>query len=170
MKKYYLLLLFCLSTAFLAEVSAQEQSDRPKAGSLSDISFIEGHWKAMDQGKTIEAIWSAPAGDNMVGFIRMMENGKATLYELFAFEQREAGPVALIKHFKPGLIGLEEKEQSDRYQFVEAEEGRAIFDKEGEELRVLYEKRPDDKFAIALGKLQDGQWVFNDLWEFSRVK
>lgn len=167
MKKCCFLLLFCLSTALFTEVSAQ---NKQKAGALSDIGFIEGHWKAMDNGKTIEAVWSAPAGDNMVGFIRMMENGKATLYELFAFEQTEEGPVALVKHFKPGLIGLEEKDQSDRYQFVEAEKGRAVFEKEGEELRVLYEKRPGDKFAIVLGKPQKGKWVFNDLWEFKRVK
>lgn len=167
MKQFHILLLLCLFATLLPEAYAQTLQ---KAGSLSDIRFIEGHWQATADGKLIEAVWSAPAGDNIVGFIRMMKDDKATLYELFAFEQTEQGPVALVKHFRPGLIGLEEKDKSDRYHFLEAGKGRAIFEKQGEDLRVLYEKRSDDQFAIALGKPQEGKWVFQDLWQFSRVK
>ena len=167
MKQFYFLFLLLFFTHLQPEAFAQNKQG---AGSLADIAFIEGHWKANDNGKIIEAVWSAPEGDNMVGFIRMMNNGKATLYELFAFEQTEQGPVALVKHFKPGLVGLEEKDQADRYNFLEAGKGRAIFKKQGESLRVLYEKRPGDKFAIALGKPQDGEWVYEDFWEFNRVK
>lgn len=142
----------------------------PKIGSLSDIRFIAGHWQATANGNALEAFWSAPAGDNIVGFIRMMKDNKATLYEMFAFEQTPSGPVAMVKHFKPGLIGVEEKEKSDRYNFVEAGKDRAIFEKEGEPLRVLYEKRSADQFVIALGRMQEGKWVFKDLFQFSRMK
>lgn len=167
MKQFYFLPLLLLFTHLQPEAFAQ---NKQKTGSLSDIAFIEGHWKASDNGKSIEAVWSAPEGDNIVGFIRMMNDGKVTLYELFAFEQTEQGPVALVKHFKPGLIGLEEKDQADRYQFLEAEKDKAVFEKQGESLRVRYEKRPGDKFAIALGKPQEGKWVYEDWWEFNRVK
>ena len=167
MKHLYFLSLLLLFTLLQPEAFAQ---NKQKTGSLSDIAFIEGHWKKSDNGKTVEAVWSAPEGDNIVGFIRMMDDGKVTLYELFAFEQTEQGPVALVKHFKPGLVGLEEKDQADRYNFLEAGKDRAIFEKQGENLRVLYEKRPGDKFAIALGKPQEGKWVYEDLWEFKRVK
>lgn len=167
MKRCYFLLLFCLFFILLPETYAQTQQ---KAGSLSDVGFIEGHWKATSEGSTIEAVWSAPAGDNIVGFVRMMKDGKATLYEMFAFEQTEQGIVVRVKHFKPGLIGLEEKDESDHYNFLEAGKGRATFEKRGESLRVLYEKRSDDKFAIVLGRPQEGEWVYKDFWEFSRVK
>ena len=167
MKQIYFLSLLLFLTHLQPEAFAQ---NKPGAGSLADIAFIEGHWKNRDNGKIVEAVWSAPEGDNIVGFIRMMNDGKATLYELFAFEQTEQGPVALVKHFKPGLIGLEEKDQADRYNFLEAGKDRAVFEKQGESLRVLYEKRAGDKFAIALGKPQEGKWVYEDLWEFSRVK
>ncbi|MBC7921778.1 MAG: hypothetical protein H7Z75_11915 [Ferruginibacter sp.] len=162
-----LLFLLLLSATLLPTARAQTS---PKAGSLADVGFIEGHWKATTKDNRLEAVWSAPDGDNLVGFIRMMKDGKATLYELFAFEQTPQGPVALVKHFKPGLIGLEDKEKPDRYTFLEASKGRAIFEKQGEPLRVLYEKRADDQFVIALGKSQEGKWVFKDLFEFSRVK
>jgi hypothetical protein len=167
MKRFNLLLLLCFFATLLPEAYAQSG---PKAGSLSDVSFIEGHWKGSANGNSLEAVWSVPEGDNMVGFIRMMKDGKATLYELFAFEQTQQGPVALVKHFKPGLIGVEEKEKSDRYNFVEAGKDRAIFEKQGEDLRVLYEKRSDDQFVIALGRPQEGKWVFKDLFVFNRVK
>jgi hypothetical protein len=78
--------------------------------------------------------------------------------------------VALVKHFKPGLVGVEEKDKSDRYTFLEAGAGRAVFVKQGEPLRVLYEKRGDDRLVIALGREQDGKWTFKDLFDFKRVK
>lgn len=167
MKQFYFLCLFFLSASFLPEGYAQTQQ---KTGSLADVSFIEGHWKGNANGNSLEAVWTAPEGDNIVGFIRMMKNDKATLYEMFAFEQTEQGPVAMVKHFKPGLIGVEEKNVSDRYTFVEAGPGRAIFQKQGEELRVLYEKRSADQFVIALGRLQEGKWEFKDLFVFNRVR
>lgn len=167
MKRLKFLLLLCLLTIIMPKVYAQTQQH---GGSLSDVSFIEGHWKATTADRSVEAVWSAPAGDNIVGFVRMMKDGKATLYEMFAFEQTEQGLVARVKHFKPGLIGLEDKDKSDQYHFLEAGKDRAVFEKQGEDLRVLYEKRSDNKFAIAIGKPKEGEWVFEDFWQFSRVK
>jgi hypothetical protein len=167
MKRFYLLSLLILFTCLVFDVFAQTAQ---KAGSLSDISFIQGHWKANREGTTIEANWTAPEGDNIVGYMRMMKDNKATLYELFAFEQTPQGLVVLVKHFKPGLIGVEEKEKSDRYHFIEASKGRMIVEKQGEPTRVLYEKRAEDQFVIALGKQQDGKWEFKDLFVFNRMK
>lgn len=141
-----------------------------KTGSISDMAFIEGHWQATTANGTVEAYWSAPAADNIAGFIRMTKDGKATLYELFAFEQTGPQLVALVKHFKPGLIGVEEKDKSDRYTFLESGKARAVFVKQGEPLRVLYERRSADNLVIALGREQDGKWVFKDLFDFKRIK
>jgi hypothetical protein len=160
----FILLLFTISSF---NVSAQTAR---KGGQLADIAFIEGHWKAKREGTSIEAVWSAPEGDNIVGFMRMMKENKVTLYELFAFEQTPEGLVVLVKHFKPGLIGVEEKEKSDRYTFIEAQPGRMIVEKQGDNVRVLYEKRGPDRFVIALGRQQDGKYTYKDLFDFSRVK
>ena len=161
-----LLLLFLLLS--LPLTAPAQTAARP--GSITDMAFIEGHWLASTANGTVEAYWAAPAADNIAGFIRMMKDGKATLYELFAFEQTGPELVALVKHFKPGLIGVEEKDKSDRYTFLEAGAGRAVFVKQGEPLRVLYEKRGDDRLVIALGREQDGKWTFKDLFDFKRVK
>ncbi|GAB3644026.1 hypothetical protein GCM10027423_46630 [Spirosoma arcticum] len=134
------------------------------------MSLLEGHWMGTFNGGPIEAVWSAPAGDNIVGFIRMMKNEKVTLYELFAFEQTERGPVAMVKHFKPGLIGQEEREKSDRYIFVEAGKNRALFEKDDTSIRIIYERRPNDQLVIRRGQKKDADWVFTDLFVFTRVR
>jgi len=157
--------LFLLCAGLLTTAEAQT-----KGGSLAAISFIQGHWKATNDGRAVEGTWLAPDGDNMVGMMRMMKDNKASMYEILAYEVSEQGLVSLVKHFKPGLLGVEEKDKQDRYNFVEAGKDRAIFEKEGEALRILYEKRSPNQFVISRGNQQNGKWVFQDLFVFNRVK
>ena len=37
-------------------------------------------------------------------------------------------------------------------------------------LRILYEQKSPNEFVIARGTMQQGKWVFKNLFEFSRVK
>lgn len=166
MKKY----CFGLLVILFATVGTFAQTIPAKAGTLTDLTLLEGHWLGTFNGGPIEANWTAPSGDNIVGFIRMMKNDKITLYELFAFEQTERGPVAMVKHFKPGLIGQEEKDKSDRYVFVETEKNRALFEKDDASIRIIYERRPNDQLVIRRGVKKDSGWVFTDLFVFNRVR
>ncbi len=166
-KLLYFLFLFNFGAAVLPQANAQTQ---PKGGKLADIGFIEGHWKATNDGRAVEGVWLAADGDNLVGMMRMMKDNKVSMYEILAYEQSAQGLVSLVKHFNPGLIGLEEKDKQDRYNFVEASKDRAVFQKEGEQLRILYEKRSDNQFVIARGNQQDNKWVYKDLFVFNRVK
>ncbi|GAA4100619.1 DUF6265 family protein [Mucilaginibacter panaciglaebae] len=163
---HVILLFFCglLPVALFAQVP-------PKGGSFSDIRFIEGHWKALTaEGRLIEAVWLGFEGDNMLGFMRMMNGNKADLYEMLAYEQSDQGLVSLVKHFKPGLLGQEEKDNPNRYIFLEASKDRAVFQNTSGDLRILYEKRSDDQFAIARGNKENDKWVFKDLFVFNKVK
>ncbi|MBD2754640.1 DUF6265 family protein [Spirosoma validum] len=139
-------------------------------GSLADVSFMEGRWLGTFNGGPIEASWIAPVGDNLTGFMRMMKDNKVTMYEMLIFEQTEQGPIVLVKHFKPGLIGQEEKDKSDRYKFIEAGKDKAIFEKEDGSIRIIYEKRSANQLAIQRGMQQDNKWDFKDLFVFNRVK
>ena len=168
MRSHFFLFLLFLSLSFLPDAVAQTKA---QTGSLGVMQFIEGHWKAIQpDGLTVEGTWLAPEGDNMLGMMRMMKDGKATMYEMLAYEPSEKGLVSLVKHFKPGLIGMEEKEKQDRYNFLEATKDRAYFEKDGGDLRILYEKRSPDQFAIMRGNQENGQWVYKDLFLFNRVK
>jgi Domain of unknown function (DUF6265) len=86
------------------------------------------------------------------------------------FEQTANGPIVLVKHFKPGLIALEEKEISDRYSFIEAKKGQALFEKQDGSVRIIYEKRSENQLVIQRGKQEGGKWVFVDLFVFNRVR
>ncbi|MVM40179.1 hypothetical protein GO730_25330 [Spirosoma sp. HMF3257] len=146
-----------------------------KTGSLADVAFMEGRWLGTFNGGPIEAAWIAPVGDNLTGFMRMMRDNKVTMYEMLIFEQTEQGPVVLVKHFKPGLIGQEEKDKSDRYRFIEAGKEKATFEKEDGSIRIIYEKRSADQLVIQRGQLKEGsgptsRWAFTDLFVFNRVK
>ena len=146
------------------------QAAQAQTGSLADVSFMEGRWKGTFNGGPIDAAWAAPQGDNLAGFMRMMKDNKVTMYELLIFEQTEKGPIVLVKHFKPGLIGSEEKDVSDRYSFIEAQKNQALFEKSDGSIRIIYEKRSDNQLVIQRGNQKDGKWVFADLFVFNRVR
>jgi hypothetical protein len=160
------ILSFVLLLSAIISVSAHAQTTK---GSLNDINFLDGRWKGSYNGGSIEASWTAPEGDNIVGFIRMVKDGKATLYELFAFEQTEKGPVAHVKHFKPGMISLEEKEVSDTYNFIEAKKNEALFEKDDISVRIIYERRSQNQLVIRKGNLKNNKWEFIDLFVFNRI-
>lgn len=164
MKPFYLLLLL---TFFTSTSYAQSPS---KGGSFTHLAFIEGHWQANAEGRTIEAVWLPPSANNMVGFFRMIKEGKVSMYELLAYEQSERGLVSLVKHFQPGLIAQEEKDAPVRSYFVEASKGKVTFEQEGTGVRILYEQRSEDQFVISLGKQEAGNWVYKPLFDFKRVK
>ncbi|GAB4037133.1 DUF6265 family protein [Spirosoma jeollabukense] len=163
MKKNFLSLLFLLATFSTYAQTA-------KTGTLADVAFMEGRWLGTFNGGPIEASWIAPVGDNLTGFMRMMKDNKVSMYEMLIFEQTEQGPIVLVKHFKPGLIGQEEKDKSDRYKFIEASKDKALFEKEDGSIRIIYEKRSADQLAIQRGQQKDGRWAFSDLFVFNRVR
>ena len=156
---------------FALLVSLTSYAQTTKTATLADVSFMEGHWLGTFNGGPIEAAWIAPAGDNLTGFMRMMKDNKVTMYEMLIFEQTEQGPVVLVKHFKPGLIGQEEKDKSDRYKFIEAGKEKTLFEKEDGSLRIIYEKRANDQLAIQRGQKDGtGKWAFADLFVFNRIR
>lgn len=167
MKNLYTIVLLLWAGSISTNIYAQAQQ---KSGSVKDIAFIQGNWKATTpQGQTIEGVWLQPEGENILGFMRMMKDGKPDLYEILAYEQSDKGLISMVKHFKPGLIGLEEKDKQDRYIFVESSKDRAIFQKEGESLQILYEKRSPNQFVIARGVKEGEKVVFTDLFVFNRL-
>ena len=163
MRKSYCLLWICFLSSILPAFAQG-------AGSISDVRFIQGSWKANWGDRTVDAVWSSTAGENIVGYVRVIKDNKVVLYELFAFEQTAEGLVALVRHFGPGLVAREEKDTPNLYRFLEAGNGWAVFKREGEETRVKYERRSDDEFAIVIGKPESGEWAFKDFWVFKRTK
>lgn len=160
--KLFSLAIFTLCLLMTGTTYAQK-------GTLNDINFLDGRWLGTFNGGPIEAGWTAPAADNIVGYIRMMKDNKPTMYELFVFEQTENGPVAMVKHYKPGMVALEEKEKHDHYIFLSAKKNEALFEKEDASVRIIYERRKANQLVIRRGSQKNGEWTFVDLFVFEKI-
>lgn len=79
-------------------------------GSMEDLAWIAGTWRGTLGGSTIEESWTAPIGACMTGTFRVVAKGQPKFYEMLAIEGGAGGPVMRIRHFKPGLVALEEKD------------------------------------------------------------
>ncbi|MEY4938438.1 MAG: hypothetical protein RIQ93_173 [Verrucomicrobiota bacterium] len=161
-------LLLAVLLGLAVGLSAQSAAPAPINANVSDLGFLAGHWQGTTaSGGAIEAMWTAPSGDNALGTMRMMKAGKATMYEILVAEQAGAGVSFRVKHFNPGLTGREEKDVSDRYTVIELARERVVLEKlDGAPLRVIWEKRPGGVLAVSRGTQKDGQWVYADLFIF----
>ncbi|TDE14409.1 DUF6265 family protein [Dyadobacter psychrotolerans] len=159
-----------LFLAFSFAGAAIGQTTVPKAGVISDLNFTEGQWIATPEGRSIEASWLRGQKDNLTGFFRIITAGKPNLYELLVYEQTEKGTVSLVKHFSPGLIGQEPLDKPVRHVCLESKAGRVLYEKDGEPVRILYEKKTNDQFVISVGKPENGSWVYKPLFDFKRIK
>jgi hypothetical protein len=166
--KISVLSIFLLS--ILALTSSVYGQTVPKAGIISDLSFIEGQWIANADGRSVEGSWLPPKKDNMVGFFRIINNDKPNVYEILLYEQAKEGTVSLVKHFNPGLTGQEELDKPVRHVCLESGKGRVLYEKDGEAVRILYEKKTDDRFVISVGKPENNTWVYKELFDFKRIK
>jgi hypothetical protein len=156
---------------FLCVTFAGTRASAQKVPDLSVLAHIEGQWKGKFNGGPIEASWTAPEGENIVGHIRMIQKDKPHLYELFAIEQTGKGPVIRVKHFKPGLISVEAKEDADTYHFLESSKNESLFERADKKVRIIYELRNPNRLVIRKGTPKsDGGWDFIDLFDFKRAK
>lgn len=96
-------------------------------GSVEDLAWISGTWRGTLGGSTIEEIWSSPIGGSMTGTFRVVAKDQVKFYEMLAIERGAGAPVMLIRHFKPGLIALEEKDGALAFTLDASRKGWAQF-------------------------------------------
>ena len=142
------LLALAASAAPAEEPAAPPSSAAPQAG-LDAVSWLAGSWVGALGDDPVEESWFPPADGTMVGLFRWLKGGEVYLYELLSFEQTEDGLVLKVKHFRPGLVGLEEKGESKLFDLVAVEDGKAVFAERGDEIehsKVTY--RPEGEGAM----------------------
>lgn len=105
----------------------KEGQESPPA-KLSDIAWIEGHWRGKDLGGETEEIWSPPMGGGMMGSFRLVVEGAISFYELMTITQVGHTLLLRIKHFDPELRGWEEKDKSVEFRLVKLAPGKVYFD------------------------------------------
>ena len=97
----------------------------------ADLAWLAGRWLGTRAGDEIEEIWSGPAGGTLMGMFRWLRGGKVRFFEIITLEPAGAGMVLRLKHFDPGLLGWEEKDQSVTFDLVALSGGDAVFYQHG---------------------------------------
>ena len=121
-----LLLCACLSQA-QNTIPANEGIQSPVA-SISDVSWISGHWLGEAFGGTVEEIWSSPMGDSMMFVFRLVKDGEVSFYEIGHIKEVGESLILQLKHFNRDLSGWEEKEETVDFKLVRLEENKVFFD------------------------------------------
>ena len=130
---------------------------------LEEVAWLSGNWSGEENDTLIQENWSEPAGNAMMGSFRMIKGNEVVFYEFMLIEQTPEGVVLRIKHFKPGLDGMESKDESVDLGLASAEEGKAVFETErdGNPEYLTYQKTSEGGMTITLDKpAKDSSTVF----------
>ena len=127
--KNFLLLFFASTFLSYAQNTTLLKNGKtsPKA-KLSQISWMEGHWKGEAFGGITEEIWSPALGNSMMFSFKLVIDGQVNFYELGHIRQLDETLVFELKHFTNDLKGWEEKEEVQTFKLVKIVGNRVYFE------------------------------------------
>jgi hypothetical protein len=102
-------------------------SELPRA-TLADMKWLEGRWEGTAFGGRTEEQWSSADGGAMVGWYRLVKDGKPVFYEIMTVVEHEGSLVMRLKHFHADLKGWEEKDEVREFALVAKADGAMHFD------------------------------------------
>jgi hypothetical protein len=146
---------FLAALAFTAAALAQT-APSPSRAVLSDLSWMAGRWIDESGGNLSEEVWSAPAGDSMMGMWRYVAGGKVAIFEILTITLVSNGIMLRLRHFDPDLVGREDKATPVALALVGWSEREATF--EGPAVgapgtvRLTYRSPSDDALVSVLEK------------------
>ena len=156
------LVLLCTGLPASAQEAAPGSSARTE-----DFGWIAGEWRGEIGEDPIEETWSPPADGVMMGMFRW--RGEKVLYEMLLIEQRDEGPVLVLRHFNRGLEAWEDETGALVFPLIEAGPNRVVFEREqdGKPLRLGY-RRTGDQLVVTLTRTEDGKPLATD-FTYERV-
>lgn len=147
MKRIFIVLFTLLTSASVAQVKAD----------MSQLAFFAGEWRGkMDWGE-IEEYWSEPKGDNMMCTFRCVKDGKALFYEFVLIELKAGVPTIKLRHYNPGSIGWEDKDNPNEYSLIELTPTKCTFEAADKRTRLGYERTAPDQLLAVLEQEKNGK-------------
>ena len=139
-------------TAALCLCACASTHPAPAAPSaLAPLAWLSGTWVGVEGGTYIEESWSAPESDQMLGRFRMLKNGAPQFYELMTLEREGEQTLMRMKHFAPGLVAMEEKDEAPTYRLAAVTDSEATFENVGtDKVRRIRYQRTGDALVISL--------------------
>jgi hypothetical protein len=166
-----LMLLMCF---MLACISSRAQNNSANTMSLpasvasppakiSDVEWIQGHWRGEAFGGITEEVWTPPLGGSMMCAFKLVVDGKVSFYEIVALAEEGNSLIIRLKHFHGNLKGWEEKDRTIDFRLVKVSDNRAYFD------GMTFERVGNDALNVyvMIGKPGEEKEV---LFKYERVK
>ena len=97
------------------------------AATLDDAAFLVGRWEGTAFGERMEESWSAPTGGSMVGTFKLFDGDKPAMYEIMLLTVEDGTLSLKVKHFNPGFIAWEDKEDYVNFRLVAKSDGELHF-------------------------------------------
>ncbi len=95
---------------------------------LSDIAWIQGHWKGHAFGGVTEEIWSPPLGGSMMCVFRLVVENKVVFYEIETITEENNTIILRLKHFGSDLKGWEEQDKTVDFRLVKVTADKVFFE------------------------------------------
>ncbi|HEX5042115.1 MAG TPA: DUF6265 family protein [Candidatus Polarisedimenticolaceae bacterium] len=118
---------------------------------LADLSWLAGDWRGSDAEMVSQEVWTAPAGDSMLGMWRLVLEGKLKLSEHMQIVQEATGPVMHLRHFERTGVAWEERTEPWVLPVVKAGDGEAVFASAMTgrgSLRIVYRRQGDGTLVV----------------------
>lgn len=122
----------------------------PGKSSLSNLEWLTGRWQGQWGQRVAELDWMPPKAGFMLGTLRLVENGKTLVLELFALTEKPGGLVELrLRHFTPDLVPWE-KAGPELLKLSSADHNQIVFENhvDGQPKRAVFARVDDDTCVL----------------------
>jgi hypothetical protein len=127
--------------------------------SVSQLDFLTGNWKFSNEWGDMDEVWSKPSGNCIMCSYRCVKNGKIVFYEFVVIEQtsKDSVPVMKLRHFSPGSIGWEDKNNPYLYPLATLTKNKAVFERPDRKTILTYERLSENQLKVILEQEKDGK-------------
>ena len=94
---------------------------------VADLAWLSGRWTGEGLGGRVEEAWSEPDSGSMVGYFRLVKDGKPVFYEIMTLLEADGSVEMRLKHVNPDMTGWEEKNNYVTFKLVKHDDTGAYF-------------------------------------------
>jgi len=153
MKKTLLIL------SFLVSITVTTFSQSAPQWTVNDLKFISGKWTGSTEWGDMEEYWSEPMGNTMMCSYMCVDKGKVVFYEFIVIENSDTVPIMKLRHFNPGSIAWEDKENPHLYPLIKLETNLALFESADKKTKMTFQRIDAESLKIILDmEGKDGKW------------
>lgn len=164
MKNLFLVVFSLISLHSLAQNTIALGEDSSPNATLSDVEWIQGHWRGEAFGGKIEEIWSPPLGGSMMGSFKMVMKDEVSFYELMHIQENEGTLLLQIRHFNQDFTGWETQNESVDFALVKMDKNHLYFD------GLTFEKISKDQMNVHVLVSEKGEEPKEATFRYNRFR